>query len=68
MEKLRSKKMTVSQGTMAMERKKWIMIREISDEHVAQLYGAYNCDLQNNKHANACIISCSNQRITLLVR
>ena len=53
MEKLRSKKMTVSQGTMATERKKWIMIRELSDEHVAQLYGAYNCDLQNNKHANA---------------
>ena len=38
MGKLKSKKTAVTQGTMAMERKKWILLREISDEHVAQLY------------------------------
>ena len=53
MEKLRSKKITVSLGMMATERRKWILIREISNEHVAQLHGAYNCDLQNNKHVKA---------------
>lgn len=32
------------------------------------IYGTYNCDLQNNKHVNAWIISCSNQSITLLCK